>query len=122
MEHVESGSFRVDEEARARKMRLEKRKLWKHRAFLVVDQFGDFVFIPLAVVAAIILAICYIWMWVKGVAFLSHTFPKGSRFGVAAPATAIFGIIIHIGVISFGDLIWRALNERVAAIRKGWNG
>ncbi len=63
--HCSSGTFRVSEEAMARKLAMERRKLWKHRAEVLWREVGVYFAIAAVIIGAIV---AFLWLgrWVFG--------------------------------------------------------
>jgi len=62
MEPVEVGEIRIDLKAREEAMKVDRKKVWKHRVGVVLDELGvNMISVPVASYLALIIAAAYFY-------------------------------------------------------------
>jgi hypothetical protein len=115
---VKVGEFLVDDDARRRKMGSEWRKVLRHRAGLVWENFGGFVKWPAIVTACASVLVGYVFMWVR---FIHMATVKANCTPCAEAGLMVAIIVAHILMLVFGKDVYNGLRRRFLNVKNGWN-
>jgi hypothetical protein len=124
MKPVEVGEpFRVDMVAAKRVLRVDRSKLWRHRAGLIFEQFGGLIMIPLKIAGCILGTIAATWVWWKVTSSIAYYFCPLNMEGAAwlwmLEAVITVGASVTIAY-NWSD-IRSGTSRRMRTVRDGWN-